>query len=453
MDDPLGRSLIIGVCLIISALFSLFAGALQEGEVGDDRAPIKKLRNPERALQGFQGMRMTLLLTAAAEGALLFTPTFPMFLLTALVLSLIAVPVCIALPLSIARKKADRILERRGGLIVFLGRLLTPYAVLLQGLTRLLCRLFRADPAFREPVTEEEIKAIMDIGEESGAIEQSEHELIRNVFDFADLTAADCMTHRTDVTALQVNESDENILKTIRDTGLSRFPVYGKDIDDVIGVLATRDYLLNTRSPQAKSLRQLLREPYFVPETVRSDVLLRNMQRAKTHLAVVVDEYGGMSGIVTMEDLLEEIVGNIYDEFDPQDEAEIVPIGPDTWQVSGTTDLETLSETMGAELPGQEDYDTVGGLVFSRFTEIPAAGATPEVSFYCTPDGEKPEDGEPADQILIKVLKIVDRRVERAVVTLRRAEKTAEDAGRNHETDKNKKEAADNGKDRPTGRG
>ena len=457
MDDPLGRSIVIVICFFIAAVFSLFIGAVQTGDPPEKNSALKKkLQTPDRMLLGFQGIRLMCLMTAAVEGAMLFPRRPGVFVLTSLALAFLAVPLCVVVPLSIARARADRILNRYGGLIVFLSGILTPFSALCQGLVKPASRLFGVDPAFREEITEEEIKAIVDIGEESGAIEQSEHELIRNVFDFADLTAADCMTHRTDVTALQINDSAEEILDTIRESGLSRFPVYGKDIDDVIGVLATRDFLLNARSAHPKSLRQLLREPYFVPETVKTDVLLHNMQLAKTHLAIVVDEYGGMSGIVTMEDLLEEIVGNIYDEFDPQDEAEIVPIGPDTWQVSGTADLGVLSEEMGVTLPGQEDYDTVGGLIFSRFTEIPAAGATPEVVFECVPDGDdEEEDGNAArDTVVMKVLKIVDRRVEKALVTLKRPEKPQEETGgKNHEPDRSRKEAADNGKDRPAGRG
>ena len=185
-------------------------------------------------------------------------------------------------------------------------------------------------------------------------------------------------------------------------------------------MLATRDYLLNAKEPQPRPLRELLREPYFVPETVPSDVLLRNMQRAKVHLAIVVDEYGGMSGIITMEDLLEEIVGNIYDEFDPTAETNIEKLGENTWRVSGTTDLETLGEELHVTLPQSEDYDTLSGLVFSRFALIPEDGSTPEITIYCTEDGEKPaEDAdEPVDQLRIQVEKIEDRRVEWAKVTL-----------------------------------
>jgi putative hemolysin len=145
-----------------------------------------------------------------------------------------------------------------------------------------------------------------------------------------------------------------------------------------------------------------LREAYFVPETVQADVLFRDMQRRKTHMAIVVDEYGGMSGIVTLEDLLEEIVGSIYDEFDPAARQEITPIGENQWRVAGTVDLETLSEALEVSLPLEEEYDTLGGLIFNQLTTIPQDGSHPEVD-VCG--------------LHIYVEELLDHRVETAVIT------------------------------------
>jgi len=149
-------------------------------------------------------------------------------------------------------------------------------------------------------------------------------------------------------------------------------------------------------------LREMIREAYFVPSTVQADQLFRNMQMKKIHMAIVVDEYGGMSGIVTMEDLLEEIVGNIYDEFDPQAEAEFVRVSDDTWRISGQAALEDVADALGVELPLDEDYDTLGGLIFSQFTLIPEDGSHPEVDCH---------------GLHIVVEKIEDHRVEKALVT------------------------------------
>ena len=154
------------------------------------------------------------------------------------------------------------------------------------------------------------------------------------------------MVHRTDMVMLWAEDSAEEIARTIEASGLSRFPVYEEDADDIIGILNTRDWLLNERASAPKPLRELLRPAYFVPESVRTDVLFRDMQSRKVHLSIVVDEYGGTAGLVTMEDLLEEIVGNIYDEFDPQEDQEIIPAGENLWRIAGSAELEDVAEAL-----------------------------------------------------------------------------------------------------------
>ena len=233
----------------------------------------------------------------------------------------------------------------------------------------------------KDQVSEDNIKAMVEEGEESGAIRRNEKEFIENVLEFDNITAKDVMIHRTDMVTLPADAEEEEILDAIRQSGLSRFPVYGEDADDIVGILSTRDYLLNFRDPAPKPLKQLLRPAYFVPETVAADVLFRDMQGKKTHLALVVDEYGGTSGLVTLEDLLEELVGNIYDEFDPQEKLEIIRLDDNRWRVSGSADLEELAEAMAFPLPDDEerDYDTLGGLVFSQLSVIPEDGSRPVV--------------------------------------------------------------------------
>ena len=199
-----------------------------------------------------------------------------------------------------------------------------------------------------------------------------------------------------------VDDSSEEILRTIRESGMSRFPVYEEDADDIVGILNTRDYLLNAQLPKPKPLRELLRSAYFVPESVRTDVLFRDMQSKKVHLAIVVDEYGGTSGLVTMEDLLEEIVGNIYDEFDPQEEKDIEQVDTNLWRVSGSCELDQVAEALDMEFPEDVESDTLGGLVFAQLSAIPQDGSQIEVD---------------ACGLHIKVLELTDRRVEWALVS------------------------------------
>lgn len=257
----------------------------------------------------------------------------------------------------------------------------------------------------RENVSEDKIMAMVEESEEVGAIQSEEKELIENVFDFNNLTAYDVMVHRPDMVSISADEEDKEILSTIRESGLSRFPVYSDNVDDVLGILSTREYLLNFHLPdgERKSLRELIRPAYFVPETVPADVLFRDMQNKKIHLAVVVDEYGGTSGLVTLEDLLEELVGNIYDEFDPQEEQDIIQLEDGRWRVSGSADLDELAKAMDIKLPKLEDldYDTVGGLVFSCLPVIPENGSRPVVD---------------ALGLHIQVEELCDRRVEWAFV-------------------------------------
>ncbi len=428
MEDPVGRWLIETGLLLMCALLACVQAALQNvnesrlRDAGSARAkkllPLLEKREPVIALRG---LRTLFLLLFCAIGVHMLQGAGMPFPRAALLFCLVAAPVVMALcklaPEKIGRRRSEKIALALQPLILWVNRLMTPFSVIEQAAARGLVRLFGVDPHDREEVTEEEIQAMMDIGEESGVIESDEHEMLKNVFEFGDLTAADCMTHRTDVTALWVDDDEETIRATIKESGLSRFPVYGEDIDDIKGILSTREYLLNAGEKQPKPLRKLLREAYFVPETVKTDVLLRNMQRAKTHIAIVVDEYGGVSGIVTMEDLLEEIVGNIYDEFDPTAEVEIQPLSGGGWRISGAADLESVEEAIGVPLPQGEDYDTLGGLIFSRFSTIPEDGSTPSLTLYATRDGEAPETGA-APQVRLDVESIVDRRVEWVKVTV-----------------------------------
>jgi putative hemolysin len=275
---------------------------------------------------------------------------------------------------------------------------------LFQLLTDLVLRLVGVRPSDPvEEVSEDEIMLMVEEGEETGAIEAAEKELIENVFEFNNMTAEDIMIHRTDMEVVWQEDTHEEILTTIRESGLSRFPVCGEDIDDIVGVLSTREYLLNAQLEEPKPLADLLRKAYFVPESVRADLLFREMQTEKVHMAIVVDEYGGTSGLLTMEDLLEQLVGDIYDEFDEVEEQEISKLSDDTWRISGSAALETVFEALDLPFDEEdEDCDTLGGLVFSKLSVIPQDGTQPEVE---------------VPGMRIQVEEIVDHRVEWAKVT------------------------------------
>ena len=306
-------------------------------------------------------------------------------------------------PKRIAMQKGEKIANLACGVISAIAVVMRPIIWLLTVSTNGVLRLLHIDPnAESEEVSEEEIRMMVDIGEEKGTIETGERQMIENIFEFNNMTAEDVMIHRTDVVMLWADDSDEEIVRTIEETGLSRYPVYEEDADDVIGILNSRDYFLNARRENPRPVRELLRSAYFVPESVRTDVLFRDMQDKKIHLAIVVDEYGGTNGIITMEDLLEEIVGNIYDEFDPQVEQEITQLEPNLWKISGSADREAGAAGLASHLPGGEECATLGGLIFAQFSVIPEDGSHPEVEAF---------------GLHIRVEELEDRRVEWALVS------------------------------------
>ena len=227
--------------------------------------------------------------------------------------------------------------------------------------------------------SEEDLRLMVESSGEQGTIGQDEQEWIENVFDFGDTTASNAMTPEPDVTAFSLEDTDEEIMATIRRTGLSRYPVYEEDINDICGILNARDFLLNLQEESPRPLKDLLRPAYFVPESVHADQLFKDMQSQKQHLAVVVDEYGGTAGIITIEDLLEEIVGDIFDEFDPADPQELTQVGEGIWRVAGSMRVEDFAEELDFNLPEDRDYDTVAGMILSVLPSIPMDGATPTV--------------------------------------------------------------------------
>lgn len=414
---------------VLSALFSLSYFAVHEGVESrlkksaddGDRGAARLLTAMERAPKlerdGLFAIIVSVVLGClSAEAA--FLPYIrdalpeagrtPLLLLCSFALVLAAAVIFYTLAFLLPRFAAEHDPVRAYTFSFFISRpcffILRPLSVLSTAAAHGILAIFGVRADDTENVTEDEIRDLIDAGEESGNIESTEKEMIENVFDFSDVTASDVMTHRTDMEAIDITEDPEEIDRLIRETAFSRIPVYEDDIDSITGILYTREYLLNRMSPDPKPLSELIHDPIFTPERVRADVLFREMQKSKIHMAIVLDEYGGTSGLVTMEDLLEEIFGNIYDEFDEGEPAPIEDIGDGKWRVAGSVDLETLSETIGVEFDDEvyEEYDTLGGLVFSSLSLIPDDGERPHVQAF---------------GLDIQVEVFADRRVEWAIVT------------------------------------
>jgi len=305
-------------------------------------------------------------------------------------------------PKRIAMKKADELALAISGLVYFISKIFAPLVSLLTASTNGLLMLLGIDPnAEDDRVTEEEIRMMVVEGSEKGTIDQDEKEMIQNVFEFDDKTAGDIMTHRTEVSLLWLEESDEQWEKTITESRHTMYPVCDGSTDNIIGVLNTKDYFRIKDKNRETILKKAIKPAYFVPDTVRTDVLFRNMKKTRNHFAIVLDEYGGMDGIVTMNDLLEQLVGDLEDEDSmPEKRPVIERVDSHTWKVLGSPPLEMVSETLGITLP-LDDYDTFGGLVFGLLGYIPEEGSTPEIEEF---------------GLLIKVIEIKDHQLEKAII-------------------------------------
>lgn len=307
-------------------------------------------------------------------------------------------------PKRIAMKHSDKLAMAVCGFISGMSTVLKPIVWLLSKSTNVMLRLFGINPnEVGEIVTEEDIMVMIDAAEEGGDIDAEAKEMIENVFDFDDMTVSDIMVHRTEMTVIWENDSTEEILKTIVDSGFSRFPVCGERMDDVMGIIRAREYLLALRNNEKVDLSEIMQEVFFVPESIKANKLLEEMKKNKCHMAIVVDEYGGTEGLVTMEDLIEEIVGDIYDETDKEEPADITQISDNSWRVYGNADLEDVLEVIDLKVSDEEDEDftTFSGFIIAQLEYIPQIGQRPTFEY---------------GNFLIKIEQMSDKRVEWAIV-------------------------------------
>ena len=278
-------------------------------------------------------------------------------------------------PKKFAMQKSEKISFAVTPILLGFSKLTKPFVKLLSASTNLIVRMFGLDPnADEETVTEEEIRMMVDVGQEKGVIEDSQKEMINNVFEFDDIDVADIMTHRTDMECVDVEDSLQDVVKTSMEHGYSRIPVYEEDPDNVVGIIYIKDLLkyVGSNLPKTKTPKDIMREVYCVPETKRCGELFSEMTAKHIQMAIVVDEYGGTAGLVTLEDIVEAIVGNIQDEYDNEDE-EISKINDTTFTIDGITDIEEVEEKLGIKLP-EGDYDTLGGFIISLLGFLPVDG-------------------------------------------------------------------------------
>jgi putative hemolysin len=288
-------------------------------------------------------------------------------------------------PKRLALQKAEAIAYFSVMPLTILSKLTYPFVKLLTLSMNVIVRLFGVDPnAENENVTEEEIRMMIDVGKEKGTIQDSEKLMINNIFEFDNKTVSDIMTHRTNIVAIPMDYTLQETAKIVNLEKYTRFPVYEENIDHIVGVLHVKDLIqfVENCDESKFNLKQLIREPYYVLESIRTDHLFKEMQKHKVHMAIAVDEYGGTDGIVTIEDLIEEIVGNIFDEHDEFDfdDEEIIELDSNTYLFPGTTNLYEVEDILNVELPTQE-YDTLSGFVIGQLGYIPDGNAHPSIEY------------------------------------------------------------------------
>ncbi|AEF81001.1 hemolysin family protein [Leadbettera azotonutricia] len=305
-------------------------------------------------------------------------------------------------PKRIAMKNADTLAFAMSGLIIFISKAFAPLVWLLTKSTNGFLRLIGIDPKTEDSgITEEEIRLMIDMGSAKGIIPKGEKELIHNVFEFDNKTAGEVMTHRRDAVLLRLEDSDAEWENTIIANRHSYYPVCDKNPDNITGILNTRDYLSLKDRSRETVLAKALRQAWFIPLTVKTDILFRRMKKNRNHFTVVVDEHGSMMGIVTMSDLLEEIVGDLEDDSSvPPDQPLITIAAANTWYINGAAQLDKVARDLDIILP-LEKYDTFAGFVFSLLGQIPEDGSEAELDAF---------------GLKIKILEVREHRLEKALV-------------------------------------
>lgn len=313
-------------------------------------------------------------------------------------------------PRWIAIQRAERIALRTAPLMRVFFWLFQPLITLLNASARLALRLFGLQPVSDLELvhSEEELRMMITASgmDNGGTLRETQAELLDNVFDFGNRLARQIMNHRTEIHVLDINDSLEENVRLAQEDGHSRFPVIQGDIDTIIGFVHTKDLFSLYQHNNQGDLRDILREVLLVPETLRVDLLLRQMQKKRQHIAVLVDEYGGTAGLVTVADLLEELVGELPDEFEPTEEEWIIQLDAHTWSIDGRLSTDDLQELLERPLECEETCDTAGGFAYWAFGRIPVAGDVIQRS-----------------NLTLRVLAMDGRRVSRIQITLHDDEK------------------------------
>lgn len=304
-------------------------------------------------------------------------------------------------PKTMATVRADKMALSISGIIAFLMKVLTPVIIIINLISMVFLRLLHVNPLEEEtPVTEEEIRTIVDVGHESGAIEKEERTMIHNLFDFGDAQAKEIMIPRIDMTFVHADASYEEIISIFEKEMFTRLPVYEDTTDEVIGIINMKDLLL-IKDKDTFVLREVMRKPFFTFEHKNTAELFIEMRKNSIALAIVVDEYGATAGLITLEDLLEEIVGEIRDEYDADEQDDITPLSEDEYMIQGSANIDDVNDALSLHLIS-EDYDTIGGFCLTLFDHLP----------------QKDEVMYTEDGLMIRIHKLDNNRIEEIYLKL-----------------------------------
>lgn len=323
------------------------------------------------AAENFAGELAQFLKNSGVETSLSFLRSLCVFIIT-LILAYFNLVFGELVPKRVAMKNAEKLALGMSGMLKLVSKLFAPLVWFLSASTNGMLRLIGIDPEDEEEViSEEEIFMMLDQGSEKGTIDLEESTFIRNVFAFDDIAVEQACTHRVDVVMLEIEDDMETWEKTILENRFTYFPICGEDSDDILGVLDTKSYFRMKERSRELVMEEAVEKPYFVPETMKADVLLRNMRKNRRHFAMVLDEYGGLSGVITLRDLVQLLIGDMLNDAE---EEEIKSIGEDTWRIIGSASLEDVSDALNIPLP-IDDYETYGGFIFSELGKIPEDGS------------------------------------------------------------------------------
>jgi len=324
-------------------------------------------------------------------------------------------------PKSIAMKSPEKVSYMFIGFLSVIAVIMKPFVVLLTSSANLIMRLLGINPQDDDDtLSEEELILELNASESKGFIDRSENEMIQNIFEFDSTTVDEVMTHRTEVSAIDLESTRDELISFVTNEKYTRFPVYEDNLDKIVGTLHVKDllrYISEHPDPKDFNLHEMLRDPLFVPQSKNTRALFREMKLTKTHIAIVIDEYGGTAGIITFEDLIEEILGNISDEYD-EDEIEIQAINDNQYEIDGLIDLDDVEDLLHAGLP-VDDYDTLSGFMLGQLGRFPDDEESVVVIF---------------SNYRFEVLAYEDRIIERVLVT-RVEEATTEEQDDNTDTE------------------